>query len=226
MKAAKEPSMNEHFCHRYEEELDNIAESAHKKRCTKKYGKVQERIGRIKERYPAANKHYTIDVKGKDGIAVMVSWKRKPIAGPAGEGVYFIRTNLGQAGEKMIWGIYNTIREIETTFRILKTDLSLRPVFHQKDEYSRAHLYLGILAYTVVNTIRHRLKKHGIHHDWRNIVRIMNTQKAGTITMDRRNSKQVNVRVCSIPSSGAQEIYPAMGYKPMPFHRKKFVFPE
>jgi len=226
MKAVKESSMNDHFCDRYEEDLDNIARSIHKKGCTKKYGKLMERIGRVKERYPTANKHYEIDVIEKDGIAVKVSWKRKLLAEHNGEGVYFIRTNVRKKDEKTVWDIYNTIREIEATFRILKTDLSLRPVFHIKDEFSLAHLYLGILAYCVVNTIRYRLKNHGIHHDWRNIVRIMNTQKAGTITMIRRGGKHINVRICSVPTSGAQEIYSAMGYKSMPFYRKKFVFPE
>ena len=61
--------------------------------------------------------------------------------------------------------------------------------------------------HAVVNTIRHRLKNHGIHHDWRNIVRIMNTQKAETISMMQRDDKQVNVRVCRMPSSGAHEKY-------------------
>jgi hypothetical protein len=61
MKAVKESSMNDHFCDRYEEELDNVARAIHKKGGTKRYGKVMERIGRIKERYPTANKHYEID---------------------------------------------------------------------------------------------------------------------------------------------------------------------
>lgn len=226
MKAIKEASMNDHFCQRYEEELDNIKNAIHKKGGTKKYEKVLERIGRIKERYPAANKHYKIDVKNKDGITVMLSWRRKSLNIKSREGVYFIRTNIRETDEKMLWDIYNTIREIEATFRILKTDLSLRPIFHQEDEFTIAHLNLGILAYIVVNTIRYRLKSHGIHYDWQNIIRIMNTQKTGTITMEKRDKKQINIRVCSIPSAGAQEIYSAMGYKPMPFYRKKFVFPE
>jgi len=51
--------------------------------------------------------------------------------------------------------------------------------------------------------------------------------KTGMITMEKRNKKQVNLRVCNILSAGVQEIYySAMGYKPMPFYRKKFVFPE
>lgn len=226
MKAVKEFSMNDHFCDRYEEELDTVARAIHKKGGTKKYGKVMERIGRVKERYPAANKHYEIQVKEKEGMAIEVSWKRKPMSGPPSEGVYFIRTNIQQRDEKLVWDIYNTIRNIEQTFRVLKSDLALRPVFHKKDENTMSHLFLGILAYSIVNTVRHRLKKQGIKHDWQNIVRIMNTQKTGTITMDQSDGKKVHIRLCSKPSQLAQEIYKTMGYKMMPFYRKKFVFPE
>lgn len=226
MKAMKESSMNDHFCDRYEAELDNAAQAIHKKGGTRKYGKVMERIGRIKERYPAANKHYEIEVTEKDGLAAAVSWKRKPLSIPSGEGEYFLRTSIGQRDEKLVWDIYNTIRFIEEVFRILKSDLSIRPIFHKKDENTIAHLFLGILAYSIVNTVRYRLKRHGIHHDWRNIVRIMNTQKTGTIIMNRKDSKKVYLRLCSKPTLGVQEIYTAMGYKMMPFHRKKFVFPE
>jgi len=179
MKALKESSMNEHFSERYEEELENLAQSIHKKRGTKKYDKVMERIGRIKERYSTANRHYQIYVKAENNIAVSIQWKRKPVSVGAQEGVYFLRTNLEQTDEKIMWGIYNTIREIEATFRTLKTDLSLRPIYHQKDENTEAHLFLGILAYAVVNTIRYKLKNHGIHHDWQNIVRIRCNRQKG-----------------------------------------------
>ena len=224
-KALKESSMYEHYSEHYEEELKNMEQSIHKKRGTKKYEKVLERIGRIKERYSTANKHYDINVEAKDGIVVKINWKRKPAKTRSSEGVYFLRTNLQEKDEKTMWNIYNTIREIEATFRTLKSDLSLRPIFHQKDENSMAHLFLSILAYTVVNTIRYKLKKHGIHHDWQNIVRIMNSQKVGTITMNQRNNKQINKRVCSIPSAGVQEIYTATGYKSMPFYQKMLCSP-
>ncbi len=225
-KALKEASMEEHFSHRYEEELDNVARAIHRKGGTKIYGKVMERIGRIKERYPSANKHYEIEVSQDNGKVVEVTWKRKALPAPSGDGTYFIRTNISQSDEALIWDIYNTIRQVEEAFRILKSDLSLRPVFHKSDENTIPHLFLGILAYMVVNTIRHRLKKKGIHHDWSNIVRIMNTQKAGTVTLEKQDGKKVHIRLCSKPTQGALEIYETMGYKPMPFHRKKFVFPE
>ena len=226
MKAVKEASMDEHFSERYEEELTNLAASIHKKGGTKKHEKVMERIGRIKERYSTANKHYEIKITAKDGIATEINWSRKPQKSSPNEGIYFLRTSLKQSDEKELWTIYNTIREIEEAFRILKTDLKLRPNFHKRDQRAIAHINLAVLAYMVLNTIRYRLKSKGIHHDWTNIVRIMNTQIVATVTMTRRDNKQVNIRTCSVPATEALEIYSAMGYRHMPFYRKIFVLPE
>jgi len=224
MKSHKEESIKERFCQKFEEELENIKNSIHKKGGTKRYEKVMERIGRIKERYGKATKYYKIEVKHKDGITTMISWKRKSPRNRTG--VYFIRTNIKEKDEKKVWDIYNTIRNIESCFRILKTDLRLRPICHKKDKRTMGHLHLSILAYIVVNTIRYRLKKHGLHHDWQNILRIMNTQKVGTITMEKRDKTQINIRICRTPGAEPREIYLAMGYKLMPFYRKKSVLPE
>jgi transposase len=82
-------------------------------------------------------------------------------------GVYFIRTNHDTTSESKLWDVYNTIREVEATFRGLKTDLNIRPVHHQNDDRIDAHMYLTILAYQLVNTIRHMLKNNGINHGWK-----------------------------------------------------------
>lgn len=66
----------------------------------------------------------------------------------------------------MVWNTYNTIRELESSFRTLKTDLDLKPVCHKSDAGSQAHLHLGLLAYWLVNTIRCKLKAHGINSHW------------------------------------------------------------
>ena len=62
-------------------------------------------------------------------------------------GKYFLRTNRDRLDEKCTWDYYNLIREIECTNRQLKTDLDLRPIYHQKDDRSDAHLFFGLLAY-------------------------------------------------------------------------------
>ena len=125
----------------------------------------------------------------------------------------------------MQWTIYNVIREIEATFRTLKTDLDLRPIFHKKDESSMAHLHLGLLAYWVVNTIRYQLKQKGIKNEWRDIVRIMNTQKIVTTTMNNEYDQQIVIRQCSEPTEEVTKIYTALQYRSKPFTRKKSVVP-
>jgi transposase len=227
-KAVKEASMNEHFSQRYEQDLERIREGIHKKGGTKKLDKVWERVGRLKERYPTANKHYNITIvpDGEKVNAIDLKWSKKTPRTRSNEGVYFVQTNLDESQETTLWTIYNTLTEIEATFRVLKTDLSLRPVFHQKDENTEAHLFLGLLAYQLVSFIRYQLKQHNINHDWRNIVRIMNTQKMVTSSMKTKSSNLIRIKKSSLPKVKVREIYDALDFKYQPFTMKKSVVPE
>ncbi len=227
-KAVKEASMNDHFSQRYEEDLENIKSALHKKGGTKKLEKVWERIGRLKERYPTANKHYTINVvpDQEQEKAIDIAWDKNPVKPKESEGVYFIRTSLSDKQENTIWTIYNTLTEIEATFRVLKTDLALRPVYHKYDENIESHLFLGLIAYQIVATIRHQLKNKGIYHDWKNIVRIMNTQKEVASTMKNKKGETIMIKKCSVPSFEARRIYDALNYKTIPYYMKKSVVPE
>jgi len=227
-KAIKEVSMESHFSQHYEEALEQIKQSLHKKGGTKKLDKVWERVGRLKERYPTANKHYNIsvDADATNTIAMNLTWTNITPKTKSGEGVYFVRTSLDKQQETTLWTIYNTLTEIEATFRVLKTDLSLRPIFHQKDENTEAHLFLGLLAYQLVATVRYQLKMHNINHDWRNIVRIMNTQKMVTSSMNTKDCKFITIKKSSKPNVQVQEIYQTLNYKQQPFFMKKSVVPE
>lgn len=226
-KAMKESGMNGRFSERYEQSLNQIKEGIVKKGGTKKESKVWERIGRLKQKYPSIHKFYDIQLKtGGTGIATELTWARKEHLGmKSQEGQYLLRTTLDQSKESVQWTIYNLIREIESTFRALKSDLDLRPIFHKTDDASMAHLHLGLLAYWIVNTIRHQLKQKGIHNDWRDIVRMMNTQKLVTTTMETQYDEQIIIRQCSEPTPDVVKIYGALKYKHRPFTRRKSVVP-
>jgi transposase len=224
-KAQKEASMNENFTSHFEQGIGQILLGIQSKGGTKKLEKVWERIGRLKEKYPTAHRYYQIEVESNGGIASNLTWKKVIPSTRKQEGVYFLRTSLTDIGERAFWMIYNTIREIESSFRTLKADLQIRPVFHKTDENTVAHLNLAVMAYQLVNTIRHQLKAKGIHHDWSHLVRIMNTQKAATVTMLDKQGRKLYIRKCSNPEQQAREIYDALGYKYYPFIRKS-VLPE
>jgi len=239
-KELKERSMNEQFRARFEAGLQQIADSLTKKGGVKQEDKVHERIGRLKQKYPSIGRYFDIETevfdrpetkqkkkgtdKEKRRIVTSIKWAVKEgVDINARSGVYFLRTSLQAKSEENVWQFYNTIREIEATFRVLKTDLYLRPIYHQKDENTMAHLHLGLMAYWLVNTVRHQLKQEGIHSGWREIVRTMNTQKAVTTLAQNNHEEVIMIRRCSEPNQQVRKLYDALKYKYAPFVKRKSV---
>ena len=226
-KTLKEISMKNQFEARFEERLIKLKNGLTKKHSTKRADLIHERIGRCRQKYPSVSKYYHIEVKKDNkGRATEIKWEKDPAQYQKIKenlGVYFIRTNLEIKEEENLWKIYNTIRDIEYSFRTLKTDLDLRPIYHKNDDATLAHLHLGILAYWLVNTIRYQLKNKEINHSWQEIIRIGNTQKIITTTGTNLESQLTYVRRCSQPQASLKDLYAILGYKPYPFVKRKSV---
>jgi len=142
------------------------------------------------------------------------------------EGVYFIRCSQNQLTEELIWEIYNILREVESTFRCLKADLDIRPIHHQKDENTEAHIFLGIVAYQLVHGIRSALKQSGINHCWKRIRNIMSSQTVVTTRMKLENKDCLVVRHATRPNMEQAKVYSALKFKQTnPIMRKKVVVP-
>lgn len=241
-KELKERSMNEQFRSRFEAGLQKIADSLTKKGGVKQEDKVHQRIGRVKQKYPSIGRYFDIETEVKEDVrtkrkkkgtepvqeikrtVTAIKWAVKEgVDINARSGVYFLRTCIDAISEQTVWQFYNTIREVEATFRVLKTDLDLRPIYHQNDQSTMAHLHLGLLAYWLVNTVRHQLKKKGIHSGWREIVRTMNTQKAVTTLAQNVHDQVIMIRRCSEPNQHVRQFYDALKYKYAPFVKRKSV---
>ncbi len=227
-KALKEAGMKNQFETRFELELEKIKAALSKKGGIKRVSKVHQRIGRAKEKYSSVHGRYNITVinDGKDKNAIDLKWNKAPSKEQQtveGLGRYFLRTNMSIKDEVVIWNIYNTIREVESTFRTLKTDLDLRPIYHKSDTGTLAHLNLGLLAYWLVNTMRCQLKSEGIRSSWKEIVRIGNTQKAITTTGYNKANEAITVRKCSQPIQKLKEIQEKLNIKSRPYTKLKSV---
>ena len=228
-KGMKEQGINNRYEQGYEQQLELIKQGLAKPRGIKKEDKVHQRIGRAKQKYPSVhhlyNISFTIDEANK--TVTNMQWQKdlqKVAAANSQVGVYFIRTNLENTDEGLEWMIYNTIREIESTFRILKTDLDLRPIYHQNDDATMAHLHLGILAYWLVNTIRYQLKQAGIKDDWKEIKRKASTQKSVITTAQNSYDKIIQLKRCTEPNKDLQQIQNALKIQqPKPYKKMKFV---
>jgi transposase len=227
-KALKEQVMKDQFEMRFEQELEKIKASLHKKGGTKKVEKVHQRIGRVKQKYPSVHNRYEVKTTTdkNDHKVIDLQWVKdinKEEQKLEGLGRYFLRTSLEMKDEVVIWNVYNTIREVESTFRTLKTDLDLRPIYHKSDESTLAHLNLGLLSYWLANTIRCQLKSKGIRHCWKEIVRIGNTQKVITTVGYNKANQEIKVRKCSQASKKLKKLQAALDIKHRPFVKLKSV---
>jgi len=211
----KERAICNRFSTRFEEALDKLDSGLHKKGCVKKYDKVLVSLGRLKQKYSRAARNYRITVNKdkKTGNAVRIIKKRKelPNSTDSYPGVYCLRTNQNTWDESTLWRTYTMLTDLEAVFRSLKSELGLRPVFHQKTKRVSGHLFITLLAYHVIHTIRCQLKMKNIHLSWSNLRKQLKGQDRITVSMNCQNGETVHIRKSTRPEPRQQVIYDALG---------------
>lgn len=226
-KAKKEQAIRNLFHIRLEEALDKLQAGLGKSGTIKKYDKVLERIGRLREKHSRVAQDYTIKVVAdKDKkTAIAIEWKREPKSDQKDQnsGVYCLRTNIKDWSEDKLWATYIRLTEIEATFKSLKTDLGLRPIFHHKEDRVAGHLLITLLAYHLVHTLRFQLKQKGIHLSWESIRNTMSTQQRLTITLPTQEGNTIHLRTTTKPEVRQKQIYEALNLKPDPIGKCKTI---
>jgi len=210
-KEVKEKGIKTRFEQRFESALAEVDEGLSMKGRTKSYEKVVERIGRLKERYRRVSKRYEIEVKKDDGSnrAISVSFRMKEMDDTVG--YYVLRTNRIELREKEVFDIFNMLLDVEDAFRCMKSELGLRPVHHQNEMRCDGHLFITVLAYHVLQSIRVRLREKGITNRWWTIRRMLSTHCRVTTSMKREDGKMVYIRKTSKPEECHVRIYEALG---------------
>jgi transposase len=214
----KERGIAERFAQRLEAALQALAEGLHKPRTVKRYEIVLQRIGRLKQKYPRAAQYYDITVErdAAGGNATAIRWQRITPVDETLPGVYCLRTNQTAWNEQTLWHTYVTLTDLEAVFRSLKSELGLRPVYHHKTERVSAHLFISVLAYHLVHTIRLQLKACGIHLSWDGIRRELDGQDRITVELKRDDGRTIHVRKATRPEPRQQLIYDALGVSDRP----------
>jgi transposase len=216
----KDQAIGNRFISRFEDALQKLNNGLHKKRCLKKYDKVMEKIGRLRQKYSRVSKQYAISVKKDDvtGNAVKITWKQKPAPNTTDTypGVYCLRTSHAGWDESTLWKTYTMLTDLEAVFRSLKSELGLRPVHHQLAARVTGHLFITVLAYHLVHYIRFRLKKEQIHCSWSTLRKLLSTQSRVTATLQCKNGDTVHIRKSTRPEPKQKEIYSALGVECLP----------
>lgn len=232
-KRLKESSMMSRVEQLLLDRLQYYKDGLGKKHHVKKYPKVVEMVGRLKEKYSRAARLYEITVVpeadgGKATVnAVDIRWRRKePRYDEAarGEGTYVLRTNRSDLTDEQIWQTYIMLGRIETAFRDMKSHLGLRPNFHQKGDRVDAHMFISVLAYHVMHAIEHKLRLAGDSRSWwtiKTILRAHQRMSVEYVSKDAEGTRYHNtLRLNSRVEPEHLEIYAKLGLSATPLGRR------
>ena len=212
---------------RFEAVLQKLADGLVKPRGTKDKTKIMERIARAKARHARAAQHYQIEVVSDDAgkNVTAMTWEKRPKEGSAATqpGVYCLRTTLIDLDDATLWHTYIMLTNLESVFRSLKTDLGLRPVYHHVERRVEGHLFISVLAYYFVHTIRLQLKAKGVSDAWDTVRETLAGQQRITTTLQRRDGRTVHVRKATRPEPHHQKIGDILGLPANPGGTQRIV---
>jgi len=134
------------------------------------------------------------------------------------DGNYLLKTNRLDLDQHEIWNIYMMLTRVENAFRDLKTYLGLRPNYHQKENRVEGHIFISILAYHLLHSIEHSLRKMGENSRWSTIKRLVSSHSYSTIQLPTVKGPVINVRKPGIPEGIHIDIYQklAVPYENLP----------
>ncbi len=223
----KETAINARFVQQFEAGLTKLTDGLSKPRTQKTIAAIQQRIGRLKEQSRGIGQHYEIAVIPDDaGLnATAITWKQTPIDGSklTHPGVYCLRSNETAWDDATLWRTYTMLTDLEAVFRGLKSDLGLRPVFHHTEGRTEAHLFITVLAYQLVQTIRRKLAAKGEHLSWSGLRAVLAVQQRVTATFRQRDGHSLHVRKATVAEPELRQIYDALEIDPAPGGVRKYV---
>jgi transposase len=156
----KEKAIRNRFSTRMEDALKRLQKTIATGRLKDRH-KMERRLGKIQARHPSVNDLYEVTLRDTPE-GVRLTWQMKDDRKTwreAREGAYLLRTNVRAETAEDLWAKYMQLTEAEASFRALKSELSIRPLFHQLEPRVKAHVMVAFLGYALWVTLKHLLKR-------------------------------------------------------------------
>lgn len=162
-RATKEQAMRERFVNRIVLGLRKIRAACQRQRCDP--GKIERRVGRLLGQNPRAAGLFRVVVETRSDGSAWIRWRRRGAAqawARASQGCYVLRSNVENWDAEELWRAYIHLTDAEAAFRIQKSDLQVRPVWHQLAGRVQAHLFVCFLAYVLRKTLEGWMARAGL----------------------------------------------------------------
>jgi transposase len=206
----QEQAIPKRFAQRIEQGLDKLGRRLERARKAPQGGKLERQIGRLLERNARAAGRYLIDLVEDSSrpAGVRLKWSVRPQwddwAGHS-EGCYLLRTNLTDWDAEQLWRTYVQLSEAEAAFRIHKSELSIRPIWHQRQDRVQAHILVCFLAYVLWKTLEQWQSRAGLGNSPPTILDELGRIQSADVVLPLADdpSRKLRIRCVVRPRPGA-----------------------
>jgi len=210
----KEQAMHARFENRIEEGLTKITAACAKRR--HEVGPIERRVGRLLGQNTRAAGLFDIQIHADAGGAAQITWKKVEkwrAWAQLSEGSYVLRTNVSGWSDEDLWRAYIQLTDAEAAFRIQKSDLALRPVWHQKEDRVLAHILVCFLAYVLWKFLGQLCQQAGLGHEPRRVLDELSELRAVDVVLPTQDGHEIRTRCVTQPDDHQKILLERLGLK-------------
>jgi transposase len=202
--------MHERFCKRIEEALESMERRVNKSRKRLERGTLERQVGRLLGRNTRAAGRYKIEIVDEATAAagVCLKWSVRTQWdqwAQYAEGTYILRTNITHWTPQALWIAYVQLTQAEAAFRIHKSDLSIRPIWHHKADRIKAHILVCFLAYVLWKTLEKWQSQAGLGNSPRTILEELSRIQSTDVGLPLAENSDREIRLrCVVRPDKAQ----------------------
>jgi transposase len=203
----KERAIRSRFSAGLEKALRALAQRVAQGRLKDRH-KIERRLGSILARHPQVADLYEVQVN-ESGGALQVDWKplqQRQSWQEAREGAYLLRTNLPASQPERLWTSYMQLTEAEAAFRALKSELSIRPLFHQLEHRAKAHILVAFLGYALWVTLKHLLLRKRSELSPAQALALLSRLHSADIILPTSDGREIRLRRITTPTPEQQSL--------------------
>ena len=222
----KEKAIRNRFSTRMEDALKRLAKTIETGRL-KDRNKMERRLGRIQATHPQVNDLYEVALR-ETPAGIRLHWaiqEDRRDWRALREGAYMLRTNLQAGTAEQLWSRYMQLTEAEASFRALKSELSIRPLFHQLEPRVKAHVMVAFLGYALWVTLKHLLKRRaaivpqpsasGVNHaqplSAMKALALLSTLQSADIVLPTTDGREIRLRRITEPTGEQKSLLQQLG---------------
>jgi transposase len=209
----KEKAIRSRFSSRIEDALSRLEKRVREGKL-KDRGKIERRIGAILARHPQVADLYKVEVQAT-AEGPRVQWHMADEHRrwqELREGAYLLRTNIRGENAPDLWEKYIQLTEAEAAFRALKSELAIRPIFHQIENRVKAHVLVAFLGYALWVTLKHLLKAKGTELSPLKALALIATVQSADIVLPTTDGREIRLRRVTVPDQEQKELLDRLGW--------------